>query len=189
MGFDLNPIDFRYYRYFRKVPLTDMFEWIKTGLFYSVNAETGKVSMGVISPAIVILFAVLYFGVMLNVGLFDPVVLNFLIKKAKGDPLKVTVATVLTSLVVTMNGDTTTTIIICVAAFIELWKQMKMNLLYLAVIIVTPIGIFNQLPWGGPTIAASTAMGVEISTLFAALLPGVIGCGCVCSHHGLHHRT
>jgi len=39
-----------------KVPLTDMFEWIKTGLFYSVNAETGKVSMGVISPAIVILF-------------------------------------------------------------------------------------------------------------------------------------
>ena len=143
-----------------KVPLTDMFEWIKTGLFYSVNAETGKVSMGVISPAIVILFAVLYFGVMLNVGLFDP--------------LKVTLATVLTSLVVTMNGDTTTTIIICVAAFIELWKQMKMNLLYLAVIIVTPIGIFNQLPWGGPTIAASTAMGVEISTLFAALLPGLL---------------
>ena len=143
-----------------KVPLTDMFEWIKRGLFYSVNAETGKVSMGVISPAIVILFAVLYFGVMLNVGLFDP--------------LKVTLATVLTSLVVTMNGDTTTTIIICVAAFIELWKQMKMNLLYLAVIIVTPIGIFNQLPWGGPTIAASTAMGVEISTLFAALLPGLL---------------
>lgn len=156
-----------------KVPLTDMFEWIKTGLFYSVNAETGKVSMGVISPAIVILFAVLYFGVMLNVGLFDPLC-EFFIKKAKGDPLKVTLATVLTSLVVTMNGDTTTTIIICVAAFIELWKQMKMNLLYLAVIIVTPIGIFNQLPWGGPTIAASTAMGVEISTLFAALLPGLL---------------
>jgi len=151
----------------------DLFEWIKDGVLFSVNEETGKVSMGVISPAIVILFAVLYFGLMLNVGLFDPLC-EFFIKKAKGDPLKVTMATVLTATVVTMNGDTTTTIIICVAAFLQLYKQMNIKLIYLAVIIVTPIGIFNQLPWGGPTIAASTAMGVSISELFADLLPGML---------------
>lgn len=151
----------------------DLFEWIKEGILFSVNEETGKVSMGVISPAIVILFAVLYFGVMLNVGLFDPLC-EFFIKKAKGDPLKVTLATVLTATVVTMNGDTTTTVIICIAAFLQLYKQMKIKLIYLAVIIVTPIGIFNQLPWGGPTIAASTAMNVNISELFANLLPGML---------------
>ncbi|MBR8644283.1 hypothetical protein KEH51_05430 [[Brevibacterium] frigoritolerans] len=61
--------------------------------------------------------------------------------------MKVTMATVLTATVVTMNGDTTTTIIICVAAFLQLYKQMNIKLIYLAVIIVTPIGIFNQLPW------------------------------------------
>ncbi|WP_050182112.1 SLC13 family permease [Domibacillus robiginosus] len=68
-----------------------------------------------------ILFAVLYFDVMLNVGLFDPLCELF-IKKAKGDPLKVMMATVLTATDVTMNGDTTTTIIICVAAFLQLYK-------------------------------------------------------------------
>ncbi|WKA56989.1 citrate:proton symporter [Planococcus shenhongbingii] len=151
----------------------DLFEWIKEGILFKVDEETGEVSMGVISPAIVILFAVLYFGVMLNVGLFDPLC-KFFIRKAKGDPLKVTIATVLTATVVTMNGDTTTTIIICVAAFLQLYKQMNIKLMYLAVIIVTPIGIFNQLPWGGPTIAAATAMNVNISELFAKLLPGML---------------
>ena len=151
----------------------DLFQWIKEGILFRVDEETGKVSTGVISPAIVILFAVLYFGVMLNVGLFDPLC-KFFIKRAKGDPLKVTLATVLTATVVTMNGDTTTTIIICVAAFLQLYKQMNIKLIYLAVIIVTPIGIFNQLPWGGPTIAAATAMNVSISELFANLLPGML---------------
>lgn len=151
----------------------DLFRWIQDALFFKVNAETGKVSMGVISPGLLILFAVLYFDVMLNVGLFDPLC-EFFIKKAKGDPLKVTMSTVLTATAVTMNGDTTTTIIIMVAAFLSLYKQLGMKLSYLAVIIVTPIGIFNQLPWGGPTIAAATAMGVPVSELFAALLPGML---------------
>lgn len=151
----------------------DVFKWIKNGIFYTQNATTGKVSMGVISPAIIILFAVLFFGVMLYAGLFDPLS-EFFIKKAKGDPLKVTMATVLVASVVTLNGDTTTTIIIVIAAFLSLWKQMNMKLIYLAIIIVTPIGIFNQLPWGGPTIAAATALDVEISTLVAAILPGML---------------
>ncbi|MDH6364678.1 CitMHS family citrate-Mg2+:H+ or citrate-Ca2+:H+ symporter [Enterococcus sp. PF1-24] len=152
---------------------TDLFQWITDALFYKVNVETGKVSMGVISPGLLILFAVMYFDLMLNVGLFDPLC-EFFIKKAKGDPLKVTIATVLTATVVTMNGDTTTTIIICVAAFLELYKSLNMKLSYLAIILVTPIGIFNQLPWGGPTIAASTAMEVPINELFSALIPGLL---------------
>lgn len=154
-------------------PVLNVFNWIKNGVFYTQNATTGKVSMGVISPAIIILFAVMFFGVMLYAGLFDPLSLYF-IKKAKGDPLKVAMATVLVASVVTLNGDTTTTIIIILAAFLTLWKQMNMKLIYLAVITVTPIGIFNQLPWGGPTIAAATALDVEISTLFGSILPGML---------------
>ena len=87
-----------------------MFTWIKDGIFYSVNATTGKVSIGVISPVVVILFAVLFFGIMLNAGLFDPLCI-FFIKKAKGDPLKITLATVMVASVVTLNGDTTTTVL------------------------------------------------------------------------------
>lgn len=152
----------------------ELFDWVFEGLFFKVNEATGKVSIGVISPGLLILFAVFYFDVMLDVGLFDPMV-EFFIKKAKGDPVKVTLATVLTCTVVSMNGDTTTTIIIMVAAFLVLYKQLNMKLGYLAILTVAPIGIFNQLPWGGPTIASATAMGIPLNELFVALIPGMIG--------------
>lgn len=153
--------------------ILDVFTWIKNGVFFSQNATTGKISWGVISPAIIILFAVLYFGIMLNAGLFDPLA-TFFIKRAKGDPLKVAMATVFVASVVTLNGDTTTTVLICVAAFLNLYKQLKMKLIYLAIIIVAPIGIFNQLPWGGPSIAAAAALGVDLNVLFAKILPGML---------------
>lgn len=153
--------------------LMDLFTWIKNGLFFKLNEETGKVSWGVISPAITILFSILYFDIMLGAGLFDPVA-EFFIKKAKGDPLKVLLSTVMVASVVALNGDTTTTIIICISAFISLYKQMGLKLSYLAITIVAPIGIWNMLPWGGPTIASATAQGVEINELFRALLPGLL---------------
>lgn len=152
--------------------LMDLFQWIQEGMFFKVK-DNGKVSWGVISPAITILFSILYFDIMLGVGLFDPVA-EFFIKKAKGDPLKVLLSTVMVASVVSLNGDTTTTIIICVAAFISLYKQLNLKLSYLAIVIVAPIGIWNQLPWGGPTIAAATAQGIEVSQLFRALLPGLL---------------
>lgn len=153
--------------------IMDLFEWIKQGIFFKQNSETGKVALGTISPAITILFSILYFDIMLNVGLFDPVA-EFFIRKAKGDPLKVLLSTVMVASIVSLNGDTTTTIIICIAAFLNLYKQLKLKLSYLAIVIVAPIGIWNQLPWGGPTIAAATALGVDLSQLFRALLPGLL---------------
>ena len=130
-------------------------------------------SWGVISPGLTILFSILYFDIMLGVGLFDPVAI-FFIRMAKGDPLKVLLSTVMVATVVSFNGDTTTTIIICVAGFLSLCKQLGLKLSYLAIIVVAPIGIWNQLPWGGPTIAAATARGIEVNELFATLLPGLL---------------
>lgn len=153
--------------------ILDLFKWIQEGMFFKVNAKTGKVSWGVMSPAITILFSILYFDIMLGVGLFDPVA-EFFIKKAKGDPMKVLLSTVSVASVVSLNGDTTTTVIICIAAFLNLYKQLGLKLSYLAIVIVAPIGIWNQLPWGGPTIAAATALGVEINQLFRALVPGLL---------------
>ena len=153
--------------------IMDLFSWIQEGVFFSVDPETAKVSWGVISPALTILFSILYFDIMLGVGLFDPVA-EFFIRKAKGDPLKVILSTVMVASVVSFNGDTTTTIIICISAFISLYRQMNLKLSYLAIVIVAPIGIWNMLPWGGPTIASATALGIEVNELFAALLPGLL---------------
>jgi len=150
-----------------------IFDWIKKGLFFSQNPTTHKVRMGVMSGLALILFAILYFGIMLKAGLFDPLCI-FFIKMAKGDPLKVSVATIMVASMVTLDGDTTTTIVVCTAAFLTLFKRMEMKLSYLAVLITLPIGIFNQLPWGGPLVANATALGVDMSALFRQILPGML---------------
>ena len=97
--------------YLGKDPLL-VFQWIKNGLFYTVNAQTKAVKMGVVGGLTLILFAILYFGIMLKAGLFDPLC-TFFIKKAKGDPLKIALATVMVASMVTLDGDTTTTIVVC----------------------------------------------------------------------------
>lgn len=150
-----------------------IFDWVKKGLFFSQNAVTHKVRMGVMSGLALILFAILYFGIMLKAGLFDPLCI-FFIRLAKGDPLKVSLATIMVASMVTLDGDTTTTIVVCTAAFLTLFKRMEMKLSYLAVLITLPIGIFNQLPWGGPLVANATALGVDMSTLFRQILPGML---------------
>lgn len=117
-----------------------------------------------------ILFAVLYFSLMMNVGLFDPLC-TYLIRKANGDPLKIILVTAFTSAVVTLDGDGTTTILIITTAFLPLYKQMGMKLSNLAMLIILPCGLGNCLPWGGPLARAAAVLNLEVNTLFVAILP------------------
>jgi len=151
----------------------ELFDWIFSGVFYKFNPELNRIESGVIPASMLIMFAVLYFDTMLLAGLFDPAIV-FFVKFAKGDPLKIILATFLTSTVTSISGDTTTTIIICLSTFLALYKQLKLNLGYLSLVIVGPSIIFNLLPWGGPTLSASIVTGVHLNDLFMNLLPGMI---------------
>jgi len=151
------------------IPVEKILTWIREGLFYTADAK-GKVKLGTVNPTIMILFAILYFSIMMNVGLFDPLC-TYLIRKAKGDPLKVIMVTAFTTGVVTLDGDGTTTILIITAAFVPLFKQMGMKLSNLAMLIILPCGLGNCLPWGGPLARAAAVLNLEVNDLFVALLP------------------
>ncbi|MCI1986162.1 MAG: citrate:proton symporter [Lactobacillus sp.] len=138
----------------------DIGSWITDGL--ATTANTG----------IMLLFAILYFSIMLDAGLFDPIV-NKLIHYAKGDPMKVLVATAVTAAAVSMNGDGTTTTLICVSAFLPIYKKLKMNVMNLGVLIILQNTIMNLLPWGGPTARAMAVLHVDASIL-SYLAPGMV---------------
>ncbi len=53
---------------------------------------------------IMLLFAILYFAIMIDTGLFDPSV-KFILKMVKGDPLKVVLGTITLTLIVSLDGD------------------------------------------------------------------------------------
>lgn len=133
-----------------------------------------KVGIGSVAPtAAMLLFAILFFGLMINVGLLDPLV-NWAIKKTKGDPVRILVATAILAAVVSLDGDGTTTTMICCSALVPIYKKLDIKLLYLATIIILQNSIMNLLPWGGPTARIMSALNLEGGEILRPLVPGMI---------------
>ncbi|WHY68956.1 citrate:proton symporter [Neobacillus sp. SuZ13] len=126
--------------------------------------------------AIMIIFAILYFGVLIDTGFFDPLVLKIL-KMVGGDPLKIVLGTAVLSLIVALDGDGTITYLIVVTAFLPLYNRLGMNKLILACIPALAMGIMNLTPWGGPAVQAATAVNEDIIEMLIPILPSMIAGG------------
>lgn len=125
------------------------------------------------TTAIMLLFAVLFFTLMIDAGLFDPLS-NAMIRFAKGDPLKVMLATVVLSAGVSLNGDGTTTMIIVCSAFVPIYKKLGMKTLDLAVLTILSHSVLNLLPWGGPTARVITVLNLNESEVLRGLVPMMV---------------
>jgi CitMHS family citrate-Mg2+:H+ or citrate-Ca2+:H+ symporter len=125
--------------------------------------------------AALLLFAILFFGLMIDSGLFDPLIRKIL-KRVNGDPMKIAIGTALLSLTVALDGDGTTTYMITCAAMLPLYKRIGMNPMILATISMLSLSILSGLsPWGGPATRAIAALGVDAAEYFIPLLPTMIG--------------
>ncbi|MFE4707715.1 CitMHS family transporter [Peribacillus simplex] len=122
---------------------------------------------------IMVAFAVLYFGLMMDTGLFDPIVSKMLLI-VKGDPLKVVVGTAVITMLVSLDGDGASTFMITVSALLPLYKRLKMNPLILAGVVALGAGVMNLAPWGGPTARAMATLNVTSAQLFNPILPAMV---------------
>ncbi|WP_180028108.1 CitMHS family transporter [Acinetobacter sp. YH16032] len=118
---------------------------------------------------VMLLFAILYFAIMIDTGLFDPSV-KFILRLVKGDPLKVVLGTITLTLIVSLDGDGSTTYMICVAAMLPLYKRLGMSPLIMACLMMLASGIMNLTPWGGPTARAASALHVDPSDVFVPMI-------------------
>lgn len=145
---------------------------IRQGLFGNNSKDKLTAMKGTAETGVMLLFAILYFSTMLDAGLFDPIT-NKMIRFAKGDPMKVLVATAIVAAAVSLNGDGTTTTLICCSAFVPIYKKLDMKLMNLGVLVILQNTIMNLLPWGGPTARAMSVLGVEADIL-GYLAPGMV---------------
>ena len=145
---------------------------VRQGLFGNNSKDKLTAMKGTAETGVMLLFAILYFSLMLDSGLFDPIT-NKMIRFAKGDPMKVLVATAIVAAAVSMNGDGTTTTLICCSAFVPIYKKLDMKLMNLGVLVILQNTIMNLLPWGGPTARAMSVLGVEADIL-GYLAPGMV---------------
>ncbi|MED3864983.1 CitMHS family transporter [Priestia megaterium] len=122
---------------------------------------------------IMIVFAVLYFGLMIDTGLFSPMISKML-RLVKGDPLKVVVGTAIVTILVSLDGDGASTFMITITALLPLYKRLKMNPLILSGVVALGAGVMNLAPWGGPTARAMTTFNADSSQLFNPVIPAMI---------------
>ncbi|WP_406167029.1 CitMHS family transporter [Streptomyces sp. NBC_00996] len=129
--------------------------------------------------AAMLMFAIVYFGVMIDVGLFDPIVRGIL-KFCKADPLRIVVGTAVLAAIVSLDGDGSTTFMITVSAMYPLYKRLKMSLVVMTGVAAMANGVMNTLPWGGPTARAATALKLDASDIFVPMIPALaVGLLCV----------
>lgn len=133
--------------------------------------------IGKLAPTgVMLMFAILYFALMIDSGLFDPAV-RAILRLVKGDPLKVSMGTAALALIVSLDGDGATTYMICVAAMLPLYSRLGMSPLIMAGLIILAGGIMNMTPWGGPTARAASALQVDPSDIFVPMIPAMlVGC-------------
>jgi CitMHS family citrate-Mg2+:H+ or citrate-Ca2+:H+ symporter len=121
---------------------------------------------------VMLLFAILTFGILTDAGLFDPLV-RLIVRRAGGDPLKVTLGATALAAVISLDGDGSTTYLITCAAMLPLYRRLGMNLLHLACLLMLVSGVMNLSPWGGPTGRAAAALGLDVTEVFLPLLPAM----------------
>lgn len=150
------------------------------GGFGSQIGEMMMEGLKVVAPsAALLLFAILFFGVLIDAGLFDPLIKKML-QIVKGDPVKIALGTAVLALTVALDGDGTTTHMITISAMYPLYKRLGMKPLVLATISLLSLSIMSGMtPWGGPATRAITSLGLDAGEFFVPLLPTMAG-GMIC---------
>lgn len=147
------------------------------GLLAGHGADLGPMMLdGVkaLAPTGVMLaFAILFFGLMTDAGLFDPLVAA-IVRAVGGDPVRIVVGSAVLALVVSMDGDGSTTYLICCAAMLPLYRRMGLNPLILACLLMLACGVTNITPWGGPTARAASALQLDAADIFVPMIPSML---------------
>ncbi|MBY4403017.1 CitMHS family transporter [Rhodococcoides fascians] len=123
--------------------------------------------------AALLFFAITFFGIMIDVGLFDPLI-KLILKFVKNDPMRLVVGTALLTSIVSLDGDGSTTFIIVTSAFLPIYLKLGMSPVILTVVAATANGVLNTVPWGGSTARASAALGVSPIDIFVPMIPAIV---------------
>ncbi|WP_246263440.1 CitMHS family transporter [Caulobacter soli] len=147
---------------------------IAFGLLAGAGPRLGQMILdGVLQVApttLMLSFAVLYFAVMMDAGLFEPLVRKVL-SIVGDDPLKISLGTAILATVVSLDGDGTTTALIVITAFLPVYRRVGMNPLILATLLGLANSLMNYVPWGGPAARAAAATHVDLAQVVGPILP------------------
>ncbi len=137
---------------------------LKTGAFVVKGIQN-------IAPvAGMFIFAILYFGIVSDAGMLDPII-DRILRAVGNRPTRIVVGTALLAAIAHLDGSGAVTFLIVVPALLPLYQRMKMDRRVLACATAMAAGVNNMLPWGGPTVRAAAALRLPVAEIFNPLIP------------------
>lgn len=115
------------------------------------------------------LFAILYFGIMTDAGMMDPLI-DRILKTVGSRPSLIVPGTALLALLVHLDGSGAVTFLVTIPVMLPLYERVGIDRRILACAASLAAGV-NFLPWTGPTLRASAALHVPVTDLFNPLIP------------------
>jgi len=114
-------------------------------------------------------FAVLYFGIITDAGVLDPIV-DGILRAVGTRPTRIVVGSALLALLVHLDGSGAVTFLVTIPAMRPLYDRLGMDRRVLACVASLAAGV-NFLPWTGPMLRASAALHIPTAELFRPLVP------------------
>jgi CitMHS family citrate-Mg2+:H+ or citrate-Ca2+:H+ symporter len=143
------------------------------GFSSQIPAFIGDGLRDIAPTGVMFIFAILFFGVLMDAGTFKPVI-NALLKLAGSSPPKVAIATAILAMIIHLDGSGAVTFLVVIPAMLPVYEALGMKKQTLACITALAAGTMNILPWGGPTIRASASLGIPVTELFNPILIPVL---------------
>lgn len=133
----------------------------------------------VAATGVMFIFSILFFGILTDAGTFRPII-GGITRLVGTNPVLITIGTAILAMIVHLDGSGAVTFLICVPPLVPLYDAVGMKRTTLATTVALAAGTMNILPWGGPTLRAANALGVDVvAELFMPVLPAVL-CGLAC---------
>jgi citrate-Mg2+:H+ or citrate-Ca2+:H+ symporter, CitMHS family len=156
---------------------------IAAALIGGFGSQTGTFAMdgirAVTPVAVLLAFAVIYFGVMNDAGLFAPLI-RTLVRVVGRDPVKIAVGTTAIAAIAHLDGAGASTFMVTIPAMLPLYRRARMDPLVLTCTTALAAGTMNMLPWGGPTTRAAAALQMGTADVFVPIIPAMlVGMGAV----------
>jgi CitMHS family citrate-Mg2+:H+ or citrate-Ca2+:H+ symporter len=124
---------------------------------------------GVAAVAGMFVFAILYFGVMSDAGMLDPII-DGILRAAGSHPPRIVMGTALLALLAHLDGSGAVTFLITIPVMLPLYERLRMDRRVLACAASLAAGV-NFLPWTGPLIRASASLHIPVMSIFQPLIP------------------
>ena len=146
---------------------------ILAALIGGFGMETSKFIVagitGIAPVAGMFVFAILFFGIVTDAGMLDPVISGIL-RVVGSRPTRIVPGTALLALLIHLDGSGAVTFLVTIPAMLPLYTRLGIDKRVLACVASLAAGV-NFLPWTGPMIRASAALHIPVSEIFMPLIP------------------